>query len=41
LISIFVFAFNRNPKYVAVTTIVLLILIGSILLGYLGHFTPQ
>jgi uncharacterized membrane protein len=41
LISIFVFAFNRNPKYVAVTTIVLLILIGSILLGYFGHFVPQ
>jgi uncharacterized membrane protein len=41
LVSIFVFALNRNPKYVAVTTIVLLILIGSILLGYFGHFTPQ
>jgi uncharacterized membrane protein len=41
LISIFVFAFNHNPKYVAVTGIVFLILIGSILLGYFGHFTPS
>jgi uncharacterized membrane protein len=40
-ISIFVFALNHNPKYVAVTSIVLAILIGSILLGYFGHFTPQ
>ena len=41
LISIFVFAFNRNPKYVAVTCIVFLILMTSILLGYFGHFTPE
>jgi len=41
LISIFVFAFNRDAKYVAVTAIVFLILIASILLGYLGHFTPE
>ena len=40
-ISIFVFASNHNPKYVAVTSIVLAILIGSVLLGYFGHFTPQ
>jgi uncharacterized membrane protein len=41
LISIFVFAFNHNPKYVAVTAIVFLILMASILLGYFGHFTPE
>jgi len=41
LISIFVFALNRNPKYVIITTIVFLILIASILLGYFGHFTPE
>jgi uncharacterized membrane protein len=41
LISIFVFAFNHNPKYVAVTGTVFLVLIASILLGYFGHFTPQ
>jgi uncharacterized membrane protein len=41
LISTFVFAFNHNPKYVAVTAIVFLILIASIVLGYFGHFTPQ
>jgi uncharacterized membrane protein len=41
LISIFVFAFNHNAKYVAVTTIVFLVLIASILLGYFGHFTPE
>jgi len=41
LVSIFVFAFNRNAKYVAVTTIVFLILMASILLGYFGHLTPQ
>ena len=40
-ISIFVFALNHDPKYVAITSIVLAILIGSILLGYFGHFTPQ
>jgi uncharacterized membrane protein len=41
LVSIFVFASNHNPKYVVVTTIVLLILLASILLGYFGHFTPE
>jgi uncharacterized membrane protein len=41
LISIVVFASNRNFKYVAVTVVVFLILISSVLLGYLGHFTPQ
>ena len=41
LISIFVFALNRNPKYVLVTTIVMLILVATILLGYFGHFTPE
>jgi uncharacterized membrane protein len=41
LLSTIVFAFNRNSKYVVVTAIVFLILIGSILLGYFGHFTPQ
>ena len=41
LVSIFVFAFNHNPKYVAVTTIVFVVLIASILLGYFGHFTPE
>jgi uncharacterized membrane protein len=41
MISILVFASNRNFKYVAVTATVFLILIGSVLLGYLGHFTPQ
>ncbi len=40
-ISILAFAANRNLKYVAVTVIVFLILISSILLGYLGHFTPE
>ena len=41
LISIFVFALNRNSKYVVITTIVFLILLMSILLGYFGHFTPE
>ena len=41
LISIFVFALNHNAKYVAITTIVFLILMSSILLGYFFHFTPQ
>jgi uncharacterized membrane protein len=41
LVSIFVFALNRNTKYVAVTTIVFLILLLSIMLGYFWHFTPQ
>ena len=41
LISIFVFAFNRNPKYVAITIIVFSILMASILLGYFGHFMPE
>ena len=40
-VSIIVFAFNRNPKYIVVTSIVFLILIATILLGYFGHFTPQ
>jgi uncharacterized membrane protein len=40
-ISILVFAFNRNFKYVAITGVVLLILITSIVLGYFWHFTPQ
>jgi len=40
-ISILTFAANRNLKYVAVTVIVFLILISSMLLGYLGHFTPE
>ena len=40
-ISIVVFAFNRDVKYVAITSIVLLVLVVSILLGYLGHFAPQ
>jgi uncharacterized membrane protein len=40
-ISIVIFASNRNFKYVAVTAVVFLILITSILLGYLGHFAPQ
>jgi uncharacterized membrane protein len=40
-ISIVVFASNRNFRYVAVTAIVFLILISSVLLGYFGHFTPQ
>ena len=40
-ISILVFASNHNIKYVAVTAIVFLILITSLLLGYVGHFTPQ
>jgi uncharacterized membrane protein len=41
MISIIVFAFNRNPKYVFVTGIVFLILFATIILGYFGHFTPQ
>jgi uncharacterized membrane protein len=41
VVSIFTFAANRNHKYVAVTVIVLLILITSILLGYVGHFNPE
>ena len=41
IVSVLAFASNRNFKYVAVTVIVLLILISSILLGYFGHFTPQ
>ena len=41
VISILAFASNRNFKYVAVTGIVLLILITSILLGYSLHFTPE
>jgi uncharacterized membrane protein len=40
-ISILTFAANRNLKYVAVTVIVFLILLTSILLGYVGHFTPE
>lgn len=41
VISIVAFASNRNFKYVAVTVTVLLILITSILLGYVWHFTPE
>jgi uncharacterized membrane protein len=40
-VSILAFAANRNRKYVAVTVLVLLILISSILLGYVGHFNPE
>jgi len=40
-VSILAFAANRNLKYVAVTVIVFLVLISSILLGYVGHFTPE
>lgn len=40
-ISILAFAANRNRKFVAVTVIVFLILLSSILLGYVGHFTPE
>ena len=41
VVSIFVFAFNHNAKYVVVTSIVFLILMASILLGYFAHLTIQ
>lgn len=40
-VSILAFAVNRNLRYVAITIIVFLILISSILLGYVGHFSPE
>jgi len=40
-VSILAFAENRNPKYVAVTGIVFLILVTSMVLGYFWHFTPE
>ena len=40
-ISILVFTVNRDRKFVLITATVLIILLTSIALGYLGHFTPS
>jgi len=40
-VSIWVFAANRDRKFVMVTAVVALILLASLALGYVGHFQPQ
>ncbi len=40
-VSMWVFAVNRDRKFVLVTASVFMILLVSIALGYLGNFTPR
>lgn len=40
-VSIWVFAANRDGRFVMVTVVVALILLASMALGYVGHFQPQ
>jgi uncharacterized membrane protein len=40
-ISILIFAYNRELKFVILTVTVFLVLMISIVLGYFGHFSPR